>query len=166
MLAIPQGNGRKLPLLNLQLPLRHKSAKWRSCSNHHFDHDNNNNHNYEDCKYRIYWDIDICKMSRKGQKLPLFTQLHRLDSAAISHVTSLSRLVPLCTTIALGSTMYLVIIVVVANIVDIVNAIVAFDITIINIVTFIIPLSYCFLSQTQLVQHGIESQQWRTWQLD
>ena len=62
--------------------------------------------------------------------------------------------------------MYLVIIVVVANIVDIVNVIVAFDITIINIVTFIIPLSYCFLSQTQLVQHGIGSQQWRTWQLD
>merc|ERR1719192_1102244 len=43
-----QGNGRKLPLRNLQLPLRHKSAKWRSCSNHHFDHDNHINHNYED----------------------------------------------------------------------------------------------------------------------
>merc|ERR1711962_589823 len=52
-------------------------------------------------------------------------QLRRLlDSAAISRVTSLLRLVPLCTTIALGSTMYL------------------------------------------LVPHGIESQQWRTWQLD
>ena len=34
------------------------------------------------------------------------------------------------------------------------------------IISVIIPLSYCFPSQTQLVQHGIESQQWRTWQLD
>ena len=58
------------------------------------------------------------------KKIFLFKQLHRLDLAAISHVTSLSRLVPLCTTIALGSTMYLVIIVVVVIIVGIVNAIV------------------------------------------
>ena len=127
MLAIPQGNGRKLPLLNLQLPLRHKSAKWRSCSHHHFDHDNdnNNNHNYEDCKYRIYGDIDFLQNVSQRTKFPLFTQLHRLDSAAISHVTSLSRLAPLCITIALGSTMYLVIIVVVVIIVGIVNVIVA-----------------------------------------
>merc|ERR1711962_1211035 len=59
---------------------------------------------------------------RPRQQQPQLRRL--LDSAAISHVTSLSRLVPLCTTIALGSTMCL------------------------------------------LVQHGIESQQWRTWQLD
>ena len=62
--------------------------------------------------------------------------------------------------------MCLVIIVVVVIIVGIVNVIVAFNITINIFVTVIIPLSYCFPSQTQLVQHGIESQQWRIWQLD
>ena len=125
MLATPQGNGRKLSLRNLQLPLRHKSAKWRPCSHHHFDHDNHINHNYEDCKYRINGDIDCLQYVSQRTKFPLFTQLHRLDSAAISHVTSLSRLVPLCTIIALGSTMSLVIIVVFVIIFGIVNVIVA-----------------------------------------
>ena len=73
MLATPQGNGRKLSLRNLQLPLRRKSAKWRPCSHHHVDHDNHINHNYEGCKYRINWELVICKKSWRGQKFPSLT---------------------------------------------------------------------------------------------